>query len=125
MAQVYDIRKIGGVAFPLKLQAFKRDRYDLDKDSHTTASGLLVRNKVATKNKFFITTPEMKKDELQTFLAMIDDDVLVIEYEDIITGALTTGNFYHGDISSEVSQIMSEDNTDVWVKPFTINFIEY
>ena len=125
MAQVYDIRTIDGVSFPLKLQAFKRDLYDLDKDAYTTASGLLVRNKVATKNKFFITTPEMKKSELQLFLAMIDDDVLVIQYEDIITGTLKTGNFYHGDISVEVSQIMNEANTDVWVKPFTINFIEY
>ena len=125
MAQVYDIRKIDGVAFPLKLQAFKRDLYDLDKDAHTTASGLLVRNKVATKNKFFITTPEMKKSELQLFLAMIEDDVLVIEYEDIFDSTIKTGNFYRGDISVEVAQILSEDNTDVWVKPFAINFIEY
>jgi len=124
MAQVYDIRTINGVAPPLPMQ-FKRDFYDLDKDSYTTASGLLVRNKIAVKNKFFVTLPPMYKTELQVFLKLIDDETLSIQYEDIFDNTLITGTFYHGDISLEVDIIRSEDNTNVLYKPFSINFIEY
>lgn len=124
MAQVYDIRTINSVAPPLPMQ-FKREFYDLDKDSYTTASGLLIRNKIAVKNKFFVTLPPMNKTEMQTFLSLINDETLTIQYENIFDGTLVTGTFYHGDISQTVRQIYSEDNSDVLYDEFTINFIEY
>ena len=124
MAQVYNIRTINGVAPPIPME-FRQAHYDLDLDSYTTARGTLIRNKVAEKEKFFVTLPPMFKTELQTFLNMIKSDVLVIVYEDLFNSSLKTGNFYHGDIEVEPDIIYNESNTNVLFKPFTINFIEY
>lgn len=124
MAQVYNIRTINGVAPPIPME-FRQAHYDLDLDSYTTAKGTLIRNKVAEKEKFFVTLPPMFKTELQTFLNMIKSDVLVIVYEDLFNSSLKTGNFYHGDIEVEPDIIYNESNTNVLFKPFTINFIEY
>ena len=124
MAQVYNIRTINGVAPPIPME-FRQAHYDLDLDSYTTAKGTLIRNKVAEKEKFFVTLPPMFKTELQTFLNMIKSDVLVIVYEDLFNSSLRTGNFYHGDIEVEPDIIYNESNTNVLFKPFTINFIEY
>ncbi len=124
MAQVFHIRTINSVIPPVPME-LQIGYYTLDKDAYTSASGLLIRNPVATKYKFFLTFPPMEKAQMQTVLQMIDDDVLVIQYEDIFTGSLKTGNFYHGDIEIEVYQIRNEANTDILFQPFSINLIEY
>lgn len=124
MAQVYHIRTINSVIPPVPAQ-LKIEEYTLDLESYTTASGLLKRNPVAVKMKFFLTFPTMTKPQLQAILTMLDSEAFPVQYEDIRTGALKTGTFYRGDRSIEVYQIRSEDNTDVLYKPFSINLIEY
>ena len=124
MAQVYNIRTINGIAPPIPME-FRQAHYDVDLESYTTAKGTLIRNKVGTKQKFFVTLPPMMKQELQTFLNMINADVLTIVYESVFDSTLKTGKFYHGDIEVEPDIIYNESNTNVLFKPFTINFIEY
>lgn len=124
MAQVYHIRTIDSETAPIP-QKLIATRYDLDKDSYRSASGLLIRNKVAEKMKFELTFPPMHKDELQDILDLLDKDVLAVQYEDIISGTLVTGNFYRGDMSVEPIWIKSEDNTDVLYAQFKISLIEY
>jgi hypothetical protein len=124
MAQVYDIRTINGIVPPVP-SVLNRARYDIDLESYTTASGLLIRNKVAEKNKFFLEFPYMNKTEMQVILAMLDSDVLFVQYEDIIDGTLVTGNFYRGDIETSIYMIKNEANTEVIYNPFKINLIEY
>lgn len=124
MAQVYNIRTINGIAPPIPME-FRQANYDLDLDSYTTASGKLVRNKVAEKQKFFCTFPPMFKNELQILLNMIKGDTLTIVYESLFDSSLKTGTFYRGDIEVEPDIIYNEANTNVLFKPFTINFIEY
>ena len=124
MAQVYDIRTINGIVPPVP-SVLNRARYDVDLESYTTASGGLIRNKVAEKNKFFLEFPYMTKTELQVILAMLDSDVLVVQYENIIDGTLETSNFYRGDIETSIYMIKNEANTEVIYNPFKINLIEY
>lgn len=124
MAQVYHIRTINGVIPPVPSQ-LQIDEYTLDLESYTTASGLLKRNPVARKMKFFLTFPTMNKAQLQTILTMLDSESFPVQYEDIYNSTLKTGTFYRGDRSIKVKQIRNEDNTDVLFEPFSINLIEY
>ena len=93
MAQVYHIRTINNVIPPVPSQ-LKIEEYTLDLESHTTASGLLKRNPVAVKMKFFLTFPTMTKPQLQAILTMLNSESFPVQYEDIRTGALKTGTFY-------------------------------
>ena len=125
MAQVFHIRTVNGSAIPVpkKLVIVQND---IDKDSFRTASGKLARNKIGTKMKFFLTFPPMYKQELQALLNILNSDKFIVEYEDIFTGNVVSGEFYHSsEISTEPRQIKSEDNTNVLYDEFSINLIEY
>lgn len=124
MAQLFHIRTINGVIPPVPSE-LKIAYYTLDKDSYTTASGLLKRNPVATKYKFFLTFPPMNKLQMTTVLQMLNSETLVVQYEDIFSGTVKTGNFYHGDIETSIYQIKNESNSDILFNPFTINLIQY
>ena len=75
--------------------------------------------------KFEITFAPTTKSELQAILTMLESENFVVQYENILTGALVTGNFYHGDESIEPIWIKNEANTDVLYDKFSINLIEY
>ena len=124
MAQVYDIRTINGVAPPIPA-TLDIDYYTLDKESYTTASGLLVRNIVANKMKFFLTFPPMTKTELKVLLDLLNANSLTVTYEDFFSGTVKSGTFYHGDLRKSPDIIRNLANTDVLMKPFSVNLIEY
>lgn len=124
MAQLFHIRKINGVVPPVP-KSLKIARYTLDKDSYRSASGLLIRNPIAKKMKFFIEFVPTNKTELQTILNMLNSENFVVEYEDINTGVVKSGNFYHGDEEVSPIWIKNEANTDVLYDIFSINLIEY
>jgi hypothetical protein len=124
MAQVWHIRTINGTVPPVP-SSLKINRYALDKDSYRSASGKLIRNKITDKMKFEITFAPTTKSELQAILTMLESENFVVQYENILTGALVTGNFYHGDESIEPIWIKNEANTDVLYDKFSINLIEY
>jgi len=126
MAQVTHIRKINNIIPPVPM-SLKIAKYDLDKESYTTASGNLIRNFVASKYKFFLTFPPMRKSQMQTLLQIFDTNnkKISVEYEDIITGSIKTGIFYHGDLEVDVHMIYDESNDDLMYKSFSINLIEY
>lgn len=121
---IYYIRKINGVVPPFP-EDLTMSRMDLDLDTHRTASGKLIRNKVAEKMKFEVTFPVMNKTTMGTVLGMLNTDAISVEYEDMFTGAVKTGTFYHGDISTKILKTRGTTNTDVWFKPFTVSLVEY
>ena len=124
MAQVYHIRTINGSPAPLP-KSLTYAEYTVDKDSYRSASGLLIRNPITTKVKFFLEFAPMDKTDLQALLTQFNSNQFVVQFEDLRTGALRTANFYHGDIEVKPIWIKSEDNTDVLHDVFAINLIEY
>lgn len=121
---IYYIRKINGVVPPLP-EDLTMSRMTLDLDSQRTASGKLIRNPVAKKFKFEIQFPVMNKAQMSVVSAMLDSEMFTVEYEDMFTGAVVTGTFYHGDISMKILKTRGTTNTDVWFKPFTVSLVEY
>ena len=124
MAQVYHIRTINGSVPPVP-KSLKISQYTLDKDSYRSASGLLIRNPIAKKMKFFLEFSYMDKTELTALLNIFNSEKFIVTYENILTGVVTSGNFYHGDIEIKPIRIDNESNTDVLYDVFTINLIEY
>ena len=125
MAQVYHIRTINGQVPPIP-KSLTVARYTLDKDSYRNALGDLIRNPLENKKmKFMLEFVPMDKTEMQTLLTMLDSEQFVVTYEDIITGVVKSGNFYHGDIEVKPYWIKNEANTDVLYDAFSINLIEY
>lgn len=124
MAQVFHIRTVNGSTIPVP-KTLKIAKYDMDKDSYRTASGLLLRNKIGEKMKFFLEFAPMNKTSLTSLLTTFNSDKFVVTYENILTGSVVSGNFYHGDIEIEPIWIKNEANTDVLYNVFKINLIEY
>lgn len=124
MFQVFHIRKINNQVPPIP-KSIVIQRYTLDKDSYRSASGLLNRNPVAQKMKFLLEFAPMNKAEIQSLLLMFDSEQFKVEYEDMITGIVKTGTFYHGDIEIKPIWIKNQSNTNVLHDVFSINLIEY
>ena len=121
---IYYIRKINGVVPPVP-QELVMTRYTLDLDARRTAGGLLIRNPVAQKFKYEIEFPVMSKAQMQPVMQMLNSENFIVEYEDMFTGVVKTGNFYHGDISLQILKTRGTDNSDVWFKPFKVSVVEY
>jgi len=121
---LYYIRKINGVVPPVP-QDLLMTRYTLDLDSNRSASGKLIRNPVAQKFKFEIEFPTMNKTQMGVILPMLNSESFSVEYEDMFTGLVVTGTFYHGDISVAILKTRGTTNTDVWFKPFKVSLVEY
>lgn len=124
MAQVYHIRTINGQTAPIP-KSLRVVEYTLDKDSYRSASGLLIRNVLGKKIKFFLEFPPMNKTDIQALLTMLDSDSFTVTYEDIRDNTILSGTFYHGDIEIKPIWIKSEDNTNVLYDVFSTNLIEY
>jgi hypothetical protein len=124
MAQLFSIRLINGQVPPIP-KSLVATRYTLDSDSYRSASGLLIRNPIANKMKFELEFSPMNKAELQSLLSMMDSEKFEIAYEDIITGSINYGNFYHNDFSIKPIWIKNDENTNVIHDVFSINLIEY
>lgn len=124
MAQVFHIRTVNGSAIPVPKE-LRVAEYTVDKDSYRSASGLLIRNPITKKLKFFLTFAPMDKADIQALLTIFNSYQFVVEYEDIYDSTVKSSNFYHGDIEIKPRWIKSEDNTDVLYDEFSINLIEY
>ena len=124
MAQVYHIRTINGQTPPMP-KSLEIVEYTLDKDSYRSASGLLIRNPIVDKVKFFLEFPPMDKTEIQALLSMLNSQYFTVTYENIITSAVVSGTFYKGDRKVKPIWIKNEANTEVLYDVFSINLIEY
>ena len=124
MAQVYHIRTINGQTPPMP-KSLEIVTYTLDKDSYRSASGLLIRNPIVDKVKFFLEFPPMDKTDIQSLLGIFNSNSFTVTYENTITSAVISGTFYHGDIKIKPIWIKNEANTEVLYDVFSINLIEY
>lgn len=121
---LYHIRTINGVTPPIPTE-LTMTRYTLDYDSKRNAAGKLLRNPVAQKVKFELKFPPMNKADMTSVLQMLDSESFIVQYENMFTGIVESGTFYHGDISVDILHVRGETNEDVWFKAFSINLIEY
>jgi len=79
----------------------KWSRYDVDGPSTgRTISGLMVRDRVATKIRLDITCRVMTSDELETLLNLILPEFVTVTYEDPQDG-LVTRTMYANNNSAE------------------------
>ena len=124
MAQVYHIRTINGQPAPIP-KGLVATRYTLDSNSYRTASGDLIRNPIAQKMKFELEFAPMSKTQLQTLLTMLNSEKFTVTYEDLITGVVKSGYFYHNDFVVKPIWIKNDENTNVIHDVFSINLIEY
>ena len=125
MAQVYHIRTINGQTAPIP-KSLRVVEYTLDKDSYRSASGLLKRNVLGFKMKFYLVFSKgMSKTDLQSLLTLLNLPSFVVEYEDIYDGTIKSGNFYCGSKKIKPLWIKDENNTDILFDDFSINLIEY
>lgn len=74
-------------------------RYDLDREegSGRDQSGLMFRDRAATKVKLQCTFPPMKAKELAALLQAVDSTFFELEYPDAFTGTRKTITAYVGD----------------------------
>lgn len=124
MAQVYHIRTINGQVPPVP-KSLVFTKYVLDGDSYRSASGLLIRNVIAEKVKFELEFSPMNKAELQSLLSMLNSDKFEVTYEDMLTGVVKSGFFYHNDFVVKPIWIKNDENTNVIHDIFSVNLIEY
>lgn len=111
---------INGEAIPTP-QVYQVTISDVDSIGERTASGLLVRGRVATKRKISFTYNALT-DAQQRFIAnKLTDEFFNVVYLDPQTGANATGTFYVGDRQSQAYMYLP--SRKVWVN-YTFNIIE-
>lgn len=99
-------------------QGVKWSRNDVDgPNAGRTMSGLMVRDRVATKIRLDITCRPLKLDELRFLLNLILPEFVQVTYEDPMYG-LVTKTMYANNHSAQIYQHMSDDS-EVW---FNVSF---
>lgn len=99
-------------------QGVKWSRNDVDgPNAGRTMSGLMVRDRVATKIRLDITCRPLKLDELRFLLNLILPEFVQVTYEDPMYG-LVTKTMYANNHSAQIYQHMTDDS-EVW---FNISF---
>ena len=74
----------------IKHQGLKWTRYDVDgPNSGRTISGLMVRDRVATKIRLDVSCRPLKNDELRILLNLILPEFVQVTYDDPMLGVVT------------------------------------
>lgn len=99
-------------------QGVKWSRNDVDgPNAGRTMSGLMVRDRVATKIRLDITCRPLKLDELRFLLNLILPEFVQVTYEDPMYG-LVTKTMYANNHSAQIFK-RYENNEEVW---FNVSF---
>lgn len=94
---------------------------DIDKNSARTASGMLVRDRVAVKRKIELAWKVLTKAELSLILDAVSPVFFDVEYIDPKSGEKRTGTFYVGDRTAAGLDYVSGE---IRWKDVKMNFIE-
>lgn len=73
---------------------------DIDRDSERTASGLLLRNRVAVKRKLILTWEYVTREQAEAITRAVSPVFVEVEYDDLQEGRIT-GTFYAGDRTAD------------------------
>lgn len=95
---------------------------DIDSDSAgRSASGLMFRDRVATKKKISCSFPPMNASDMNSTLTAMQDQFFTLEFPDI-TGVRTTITAYVGDRTAQSYRVVSGVPT-LWTS-LSANFVE-
>lgn len=114
------IIKINGQDIPTP-QVYQVTISDVDSIGERTATGLLIRGRVATKRKIAFTYNALEDDKQRLIANALKPEFFSVEYLDPETGANSTGTFYVGDRQSQAYMYLP--NKKIWVN-YTFNIIE-
>lgn len=101
--------------YPSKYRLYPKIIQDLD--SERTASGELHRNTLRhTPPKIELEFPPMKFSQFRTYMSVMDNNVLSVEYYDYTSDSYKTWDMYHNDIViEEINTLGEEHYIDRWV----------
>lgn len=86
-------------------KGIKWSRNDLDgPNAGRTLSGLMIRDRVATKIKLEITCKELSGDDLHTLMNLVLPEYVTVTYDDPIYGS-TTKTMYSNNNSATLNRI--------------------
>lgn len=94
---------------------------DIDGDTARTASGLMVRDRIAVKRKLELMWKYLTKDELTNLLNAVSPVFFDVQYVDSQTGDTKTGTFYVGD---RTAGAIDYAGGQIRWKDIRMNFIE-
>lgn len=94
---------------------------DIDSGTARTASGLMVRKRIAVKRKLELAWKFLTKAELAEVLNAVSPVYVVVRYVDAQTGSTKTGTFYAGDRNAGA---LDYSNGQIRWKDVKFNLIE-
>lgn len=92
--------KIDGVVLPSPTK-YDLGYMDLDK-SGRTSSGLMVRDRIATKRKIELDWGILTPEETSKILKSVKPPYIDVEFHDLESNSIVTGEFYAGDRKSSM-----------------------
>ena len=103
-------------------QGVQWSRNDVDGPSTgRTMSGLMVRDRVATKIRLDITCRPLKNDELRTLLNLILPVFVTVTYDDPMQGVVTK-TMYANNNKSQFLQKFVDEGDDPFERWFNVTF---
>ena len=113
--------KIAGADMPAPTD-YQMGIMDLDGETARTASGLMVRDRIAVKRKIELSWKYLTASELKKVLTAVSPVFVSVTYIDTETGETRTGTFYAGDRSAAAINY-SDGKVTGW-KDVKFNLIE-
>lgn len=115
--------KINDVQVPVLPKRLVVTTHDLDDDEGTrrSASGTLIRSRIAIKRKIEAEWPVMKWQDVSVLLNLVKDPFFQVKYPDPLTGQYETKTFYCANRPAGVA--IKKDNEIYW-QDIQLNLIE-
>lgn len=104
---------------------FSGETSDLDVSGERDATGLLHRDRVATKIPVQMTYTNITWDMCQTILQAVSPAQFSFTFPDPNTGALRTGTYYVGNRKWDAVWLPAGENPAGWYANLTFSVIEY
>ena len=102
----------------IAFQGVKWTRADIDGPSAgRTISGLMIRDRVATKIRLDITCRPLKADELNTLLNLILPEFVTVTYEDPMEGLVTKTMYANNNNAQFLMKKTYELPDEMWYFP--------
>jgi hypothetical protein len=113
--------KIAGTTVPTPSQ-LKFSYEDIDK-AERTEDGTMFIETIAPKRKLEIMWNYLSRADASSLLSLVITRIVSIEYDDMVTGATRTANFYTSTKAGEVTKY-NTDGTAKGYSQITFNCIE-
>ena len=116
--------KVNGRPLP-DPSGFSGETSDLDVSAERDATGLLHRDRVATKIPVQLTYTNITWDMCQAILSLVNVSSFSFTFPDPNTGALRTGTYYVGNRKWDAVWLPAGENSAGWYANLSFSVIEY